>query len=212
MSWREIPGWFDWPALYEEAVRSAPKGATIVEVGVGFGRSLAFLAREAIDQKRDDLRLVGVDPWIDDWREDWESQGEDARPTWGAEHAAWARSVGGPFSGFVVAMREHAPAELERVHAMRCTSAEAFAAMYASPDGAFWLAFIDGDHKFDAVQTDIALWRQLTIDGVHGGTIAGHDYAPNFPGVVRAVDEAFRLNSECNVKIDGSTWFIPWVA
>lgn len=46
--------------------------------------------------------------------------------------------------------------------------------------------FIDGDHRYDAVACDIRYLRPLVK---RGGVIAGHDYAEDTPGVIRAVDE-----------------------
>jgi len=50
--------------------------------------------------------------------------------------------------------------------------------------------FIDAEHTYEGVKEDIALWSPKVK---HGGWIGGHDYnnLPNFPGVKKAVDEAF---------------------
>lgn len=199
MTWEAIPGWFEEATreLYDEAVETAPRSSTLVEIGVAFGRSLAYLARRAIDMKRHDLRLIGVDPWQDDWKPD--GWAEDQRPTWGGEHALWARAQGGPFSAFVVSMRQHAPEELERVHAWRMTSVGAAAALAVDLDvGGVHLAFIDADHRYEGVGVDVVTWRRATV-------LAGHDYhAADFPGVVRAVDELVP-----NRVVRGTTWRRP---
>lgn len=46
--------------------------------------------------------------------------------------------------------------------------------------------FIDGAHDYPSVRRDIIGFGGLLHSG---GIIAGHDYAPRWPGVVRAVDE-----------------------
>jgi len=46
--------------------------------------------------------------------------------------------------------------------------------------------FIDGDHLYDGVKTDIDCWLPHLVPG---GLITFHDYAPNFPGVYKAVNE-----------------------
>jgi Methyltransferase domain len=48
--------------------------------------------------------------------------------------------------------------------------------------------FIDADHGYDSVHRDIAAWLPKIR---RGGIIAGHDFCPDFPGVIRAVTEAF---------------------
>ena len=55
-------------------------------------------------------------------------------------------------------------------------------------DGSLDFVFIDADHSYASVVTDIALWLPKVKVG---GWIGGHDYNPKWPGVVRAVDELF---------------------
>lgn len=51
--------------------------------------------------------------------------------------------------------------------------------------------YIDGDHSYGQVKKDIQ--NSLTIlNG--GGIISGHDYVPEFPGVINAVDELIKPN------------------
>lgn len=49
------------------------------------------------------------------------------------------------------------------------------------------MVFLDGDHEYDAVKRDIALYRQLVRPG---GILCGHDYWHDHPGVVQAVNES----------------------
>lgn len=59
--------------------------------------------------------------------------------------------------------------------------------------------FIDADHDYDNIKADILAWRPLLSEG---GVLAGHDYQPNFPGVMKAVEELipkFRV-------VGGSIW------
>jgi hypothetical protein len=54
----------------------------------------------------------------------------------------------------------------------------------------FNFCYIDANHNYENVKEDIAAWR-LKVKA--GGIIAGHDFHPtNFPGVVKAVGEAFK--------------------
>jgi hypothetical protein len=54
------------------------------------------------------------------------------------------------------------------------------------PDGYLDFIYIDGDHSYKGVKIDIELARKKVKPG---GVICGHDYTPQFPGVVQAVDE-----------------------
>lgn len=69
-------------------------------------------------------------------------------------------------------------------HILRMSSVEA--ASLAPND--FDLVFIDGNHEYSEVKKDIAYWLPKIRKG---GMLSGHDYAPPFPGVIRAVDESF---------------------
>lgn len=48
--------------------------------------------------------------------------------------------------------------------------------------------FLDANHGYDETKSDIGAWLQLVKPG---GVLAGHDYWPQHPGVMRAVDECF---------------------
>lgn len=68
---------------------------------------------------------------------------------------------------------------------LRMTSLEAAA---TCPPASLDLVFIDGDHSYGAVKADIEAWLP-TLKPM--GVLAGHDYYQNWPGVMRAVNEAF---------------------
>ena len=54
------------------------------------------------------------------------------------------------------------------------------------PDAYLDFIYIDGDHSYKGVKIDIELARKKVKSG---GFICGHDYTPQFPGVIQAVDE-----------------------
>lgn len=63
LSWVDdeaIPGMFDFAEVYDLAVKEAPWGSYLVEVGVFHGRSLVYLARAAA-KANNFLQVVGVD-------------------------------------------------------------------------------------------------------------------------------------------------------
>lgn len=66
-------------------------------------------------------------------------------------------------------------------------------------DGWADFVFIDAAHSYAAVKQDIEAWRPKVRPG---GWLGGHDYHPAFPGVVKAVDEAFRKR----VLLGGWIW------
>lgn len=192
MSWQDIPGWFAFAHAYDEMVETAKDGDTIVEVGVAFGRSVAYLARKVIDSGKD-IRVVAIDPWLPRWDE---HPRYPERLGWGGEHAGLVADFGGPFNAFLHMMMTHAPRELERIHVMRGTS---FELCNVFDDGVRGV-LIDAAHTYDEVASDIGAWKERIV---RGGIIAGDDYqAQEFPGVVKAVHEAFGDN----VEVKGTTW------
>lgn len=62
-------------------------------------------------------------------------------------------------------------------------------------DSRIRLLFIDGDHGYESVRTDILLWKDLVIDG---GIIAFHDYY--WASVSKAIDELIRSSDEFIVE------------
>jgi hypothetical protein len=197
VAWSDIPGWMAFQQTYDEMVATCPDGGTIVEIGVAFGRSAAYLARTVIDSGKD-IKIWAVDPWLSDW---WlipdQYPAKCTRPTWGGEHSQFGRDLGGPFSAFVHCMRTHAPEELERLRVLRCTSAEA-----AQIIGTCHGVLIDSNHNYEFVAQDIALWKPHMMPG---GILAGDDFSEgDFPGVCRAVREAFGDSFEHR----GTTWLV----
>jgi glycosyltransferase involved in cell wall biosynthesis len=83
----------------------------------------------------------------------------------------------------------------DRLVPMRMTSEDA-AKLF--PDRSFDLVFIDGSHDYASIRKDISAWRSKARS-----MICGHDYAPFWPGVVKAVDEVFGKPD----GVVGSIWY-----
>ena len=64
------------------------------------------------------------------------------------------------------------------------------------PDSHLDFIYIDGDHRYEGCCADLKLARKKVK---RGGVIAGHDYCPQFPGVMRAVDE---FSCEHNLSLE----------
>jgi len=63
------------------------------------------------------------------------------------------------------------------------------------------LLFIDGNHDYEFVKKDYELWSPLVVPG---GWVLFHDYSPDWPGVVKFVDE---LNIKNLVKFGAVAGF-----
>jgi len=163
VSWRDLPGYFNFEDLYSEMVRTAPPDSILIEVGVAFGRSLAYLAREAINAKKN-LKVYAVDSWETNF--DWWAEGP-CRDS--------LIKYGGAFSAFLGGMRQYAYDELEFVRIVRHNSWEA-ARLFE--DYSCHAVFIDADHQFGAVKRDLEAWKEKVQPR---GYFAGHDI--DQPGV-----------------------------
>jgi cephalosporin hydroxylase len=183
MSWKDIRGWTDGhlEAIYAQAVADAEQGDILVEIGVAYGRSLALLARLALDARKR-VRIIGVDPWAD-----------CDVPYGGEEHRELHTKAGSYYEACVLEMMTHAPEEYANVTLLRMGSVTAAQKFERSPGMRPAFVFIDGDHSYESVLSDVVAWAPLTKTG---GVIAGHDCTPSYPGVERAVREYFNGDFE----------------
>lgn len=135
------------------------------EVGVKSGRNI-----ERVLAQCPKTRWIAVDPW-------------DREMKYPARVGFWS-----------AAQVENHEREFDALAArykdrIRKIKAYSIAAASHVDDGSLDLVFIDALHTYDAVQEDIRLWLPKVR---RGGWIGGHDYHhPRFPGVTKAVDEAF---------------------
>lgn len=182
----DIFGWFDWHALSDRAVASAPPGGILVEVGVFLGKSLVYLAERARDANKG-LRVYGIDSW---------------RGSPEFDGTVWfnGRPVNESPGVVLSACHQTLIARGLADDATLIVSDSARAASLFAP-GSVHMVFIDGAHDEGSVARDIAAWKGKVAPG---GLIAGHDYRPEdgFPGVKRAVDRAFGAK----VQSVGSWW------
>ena len=77
-------------------------------------------------------------------------------------------------------------------------AAELLGPMLRERDGAD-LIVLDGGHDYPSVARDIRIWEKLVAEG---GQLCGHDYKPDFPGVIQATSE---LLGQVEIVV-GSIW------
>ena len=158
---------------------------TYVEIGCKDGKTTGFVLANCPQ-----VRAIAIDPWIqqqpsaDVTRETYEN--------WNFEkiEAEFWKNVG-----------EHK----DRCQQVRCTSVEyAREAVNDSgrPRELYDVVFIDALHDYLSVGQDIALWWPLVREG---GYLVLHDYNHKWPGVMRAVAEAFNLMDVC-CGPDSTAW------
>lgn len=176
MSYSDIVGFCEFEDFYRLVVQSMRPGATLVEVGCAYGRSIALLD-ELVQASGKPARIIAVDnfsdfmgcdqPRLDEWTK-------------------WAVEQKSPLDAFRAALKKHSPGTLERIHVVVSDSAHA-AELFA--DGSLDFVFIDADHNYAPCARDIAAWRGKVRK--KRGVLAGDDFAPEYAGVMQAVTEAF---------------------
>ncbi|CAK9023949.1 unnamed protein product [Durusdinium trenchii] len=133
--------------------------AFMVEIGVDRGQTSQLLL-EALPN----LTLLGVDPYPGRYN--------------GQPSTERLDQMGGE-EAFSIALGRYAQ-YADRAQIWRQSSAAAARRLGSAPD----LVFVDGEHDFESCSLDLRLWMPKLRPG---GVLAGHDFAANEPGVVRAV-------------------------
>lgn len=187
MNWSEIPGW-TCPVLlkyYDELAAEMREGIH-VEVGVAYGKSLAYLVAKADPN----LQILGVDSWLVkmgrgnlsemDWK--W------IRTAHSAKHAC-----------------ERYLEECDALWRVELCQGDSSAVAYAL-DFEVDSVFLDGSHEEAAVRADVAAWGQRLKPG---GRMAGHDANDHYPGVARAV-RALLPGAEFRPATEAGGWGGVW--
>lgn len=167
MTWRDIPGWFNWAPFYDRAIASAPHGSTLVEIGVYMGRSFAYLASRAKAANKS-LRVIGVDTF----------QGS-------AEHVHLRDKC----PEFLVSECYRNLSRCGLIDDVTLIVADSGRASMLFGTGTLHMVFIDAAHDAESVRRDLQLWApKVHVDGMLGGD----DYLNDaFPGVKAEVDRFF---------------------
>lgn len=168
-----IPGWFDYEWLYDLAVEKADPNRTniFVECGALFGASSMYLAKKIAESGKD-IRLYVVDTFDDIWG----VLRPDAMP-YIKEHGGFRRA----FDYFTRHFTSYPFVHVYQEHSL--AFAKRWADLKIAP---LDFVFLDSDHTYENVVREIGTYLQIMRDK---GSIAGHDYSGNQPGVVSAVRE-----------------------
>lgn len=159
IEWNKIYGWGDFTPIHRHVFQQLPDGATVVELGVGYGRGLACMV-SLVKQMSRRFHVVGVDRFIR--TEAYTADG------FSELSAAYARqqmeSVG-------VGERDYALFVMDSADAAELCDPVDY-------------VFLDADHEYLGVKRDIDSWLPKIRPG---GFIGGHDW--DFHGVNKAVLE-----------------------
>lgn len=164
---RDVPGFFGFAEIYDEAVAEARDGARFLELGILFGASTLHMA-QAIRASGKAIDFLAVDLW---------PPGELADKHM-RELAAAHGGVRGAF--------EHFERETGLAGTFKWVQADQEAALLFVPPVSLNFAFIDTCHRYGETLRTLLLLKDRIKPGC---VIAGDDYTPDWPGVVQAVNE-----------------------
>lgn len=162
----------------------ASRSEQVIEVGCWLGRS----TRRMVDA----LPMGGVLFAVDHW------QGAQDDPEQRHLYAE-VLATRDPRAEFLGSFGEEVAAG--RVVPVEMASVEAALHLMKTHGPVFDFVFLDADHSYNGCRADIEAYLPLVK---RGGILAGHDYAENWPGVRRAVDERFGAP---NIG-PGSIWWV----
>lgn len=157
--------WFSYPNLYSLVVKNAVNGSKFVEVGSWKGKSAAFMCVEIANSMKD-IDFYCVDTW----------EGS-------VEHQVLNKNELPELYDLFLKNMEPVKSYFTP---LKMTSIDA-SLMFA--DKSLDFVFIDASHEYAHVLLDIDAWLPKVKPG---GILAGHDYTPSWPGVVKAVNERFK--------------------
>lgn len=177
-SYLDIPGWFDWVETYKRIIRELP-GGILVEVGCYLGRSLCCLGQLAKESGKP-FKVIGVDHCLGSGEEN----GKD-------HHSEAVRNGGGNFASQL--LRNVLDCELMGTVSLILSNSTTAANFF--PDNSLQMVFLDAQHEYQSVKTDILAWLPKVK---RGGIIGGDDMGvpgeafPVWPGVRDGVNACLK--------------------
>lgn len=180
--YENIQGWTDFTDFYTEMLERLPNNAIFVEIGVWKGRSAIFVG-EWLKETQKPIDFYAIDNFL--------GENELTELT-----AALPKTLEETFEQNVIDA-----GVFDYIFKVKDDST---AAASRFQDESVHFAYIDAAHYEEAVTRDIEAWWPKIVPG---GTLAGHDYAPDCWGVKPAVD-AFAAKHGLTVRV---TCNVTWV-
>lgn len=173
IDWKRVTGCSENMDFYDVLIKMLPTKAKMLEMGVFYGRGLIYLAEHS------DFEIYGVDQFVKDQMPHQLEEVKDDRDF-------YEMCISNLFASgtqrriTLISLPSDRAVKMFANHSLDCV-------------------FLDGNHSYEAIAQDIALWRSKVKQG---GILAGDDYIEPWGGVIKAVDEAFPLRA-----IHGQNWW-----
>ena len=175
----DIPGWGDFNQIYKEFISVLPNNATVLELGVGFGRGTWAM----LDALQRGITLQVLDSFEKNTPELWDNSLQfGSTLTLSSEDAAQFATLSNTYSHhdiFLYSVNQHNNiSQLTTVHSI---SSELY--IENNNTAAFGLVFLDADHSYESVKQQLNYFKDCSL-------LTGHDYGSNgCPDVKLAVDD-----------------------
>lgn len=185
----DIPGWGNFNLIYAELVSTLPPDASILEVGVGYGRGTwAMLDAMTEHMTLDVIDVLNSDGMYKTVLRD----GSFPRTLTPKNYKKLSKMLPSTSQKevFMNIISQHPKfSQLKHVHAMLSSD-------YISQNNRnnFDLVFLDADHFYEAVAPELEYFKDCTV-------ITGHDYNSSHPGVIKAVSEFLEIHKDRTLKV-----------
>lgn len=189
-SYKSIYGWFDWEQLYSFFVQEAPINREVyhLEIGTFLGKSTAYLAQE-IKKSGKNIKIYGIDNFFGAL--DCEAQLEQS-----------TKGGGSFYNQFVQNMTDLDVIDI--IHPIISDSKTALDKI--GENVMFFSVFIDGDHKPEAVKSDMEIYWPRLEDG---GYFSGHDFtAPYETNPLCEVVKEFADKVNKELFVSNVSWLV----
>lgn len=168
-NYTQIDGWFNYEKTFDFLVSKIPDGGVFVECGAWLGKSSSYLC----DMAKDRITINIVDNWTGSINELTTTQ-----------KLVQSSNI---YDLFIQNMGKRK---------FNVIINDGVEASKQFNDNSCDVVFIDMEHTYNAVKQDILSWLpKVKI----GGYIAGHDYTPDWQGVIDAVNEIFGKKNIINI-------------
>lgn len=198
ITWRHVPGWFDFDDVYQEAVDRAPSSeAHFVEIGVLCGKSALFMA-EAIRKSNKKITFDAVDPLA-------LSLGDFNHIV--KTYPALCRNI---TENNLLDMIQQSSSPDVVTHIIELSGLGDFINLVRAsgqqqaltyPAESLDFVYVDAQHTYEDTEQ---ILRAYLPKMRRGGVIAGHDYGTVYPGIEKAVLDV--LGDKITVKRQSFIW------
>jgi hypothetical protein len=184
IKYSDIPGLGNFNLIYEELVSNLPPNASILEVGVGYGRGTWAM----LDAMTEHMTLDVIDVLNSDGLSKTAFRdGSFPRTLTPKNYKRLSKIMSSTSQKevFMNIISQHPKfSQLKHVHAMLSSD-------YISQNNRnnFDLVFLDGDHSYKTVSQELEYFKDCTV-------ITGHDYNSRHPGVIKAVSKFLEIHKD----------------